>query len=695
MEKTVLTELFSSIILHFAFIPPRKEFPMNIKVASLAGFCFGVKRAVESVEELSEGKAKVYTLGKLIHNSTIVNAFTEKGVEIIGEEDIDRVYASTDAENPSVVVIRAHGVVKTVSDKLEKCAADNKYFTVSDQTCPHVKKIHRIVAEHSAKVDLTLIFGNKGHPEVQGICSYVDGDFLVFENASELDYGKLNNKKVLMVSQTTQKLSEWEKSQKIIKKDCTNALIFDTICSVTENRQKEVDNLSKEVDIMLVIGGRDSSNTNKLYEISVRNQPETYFVEDACSLPDVRITPHTKVGIAAGASTPGSIIKEVKKKMSEKELATAKENFAELLDASFKTLNTGDIVTGTVLSVTDAEVHVDLGAKVTGIIQSTDIIDPTVKLSDLYKVGDEVTAKAVRVSDVDGFATLSRRSIEANAKWEGIVEAYNEGTVLEGKITEVVRGGVIIILNSVKVFIPASQTGLKKDADLSVLQGTVHKAKIIDINEQRKRAVASIRVVAREERKAAEEAFWASMEKDKKFTGKVKSLTSYGAFVNLGVEGIDGMVHLTELSWKRIKNPAEVVSVGDTLDVFVIDFDVEKKRISLGHKTEETNPWTLFTNQFSVGDVASCKIVSMMPFGAFAEVIPGADGLIHISQIANKKIGKPADVLELGQVVDAKIIDIDEENHKISLSMRALLEEEEDLEVEIVEEEAEEAADEE
>ncbi|MBR6514798.1 MAG: bifunctional 4-hydroxy-3-methylbut-2-enyl diphosphate reductase/30S ribosomal protein S1 [Clostridia bacterium] len=659
---------------------------MIIKVAALAGFCFGVKRAVETVDALTAENTKVYTLGKLIHNATIVNDFARRGVEIIGEEDIDRVYTKTDAEHPSVVVIRAHGVVKAVSDRLEECAKGNPYFTVSDQTCPHVKKIHRIVEKHSRDHDVTLIFGNIGHPEVQGICSYVDGEYLVFERSDDLDYGNFTNKRVLMVSQTTQKLSEWEKSQKNLKKVCTNALIFDTICSVTENRQTEVDALSKEADIMLVIGGRDSSNTNKLYEIARKNQPETYFVEDVSDLPDVKVTARTIVGIAAGASTPGSIIKEVKKKMSEKELATAKENFAELLDASFKTLNTGDIVTGTVLSVTDSEVTVDLGAKVTGIIQAADIIDPTVKLSDLYKVGDEITAKAVRVSDVDGFATLSRRSIEANAKWEGIVTAFNEGTVLEGKVTEVVRGGVIVILNSVKVFVPASQTGLKKDADLSVLQGTIHKVKIIDINEQRKRAVGSIRVVEREERKAAEEAFWASMEKDKKFTGKVKSLTSYGAFVNLGP--VDGMVHLTELSWKRIKNPAEVVSVGDTLDVFVIDFDVEKRRISLGHKTEETNPWTLFTNQFSVGDVAPCKIVSMMPFGAFAEVIPGADGLIHISQIANKKIGKPADVLELGQVVDAKIIDIDEENHKISLSMRALLEEEEEIEVELVEEEA-------
>ena len=664
---------------------------MIIEVASLAGFCFGVERAVETVEKLiSEGDAKIYTLGKLIHNPTIVSSLEQRGVEVIEAEEIDRVFENTDENNPCVIVIRAHGVVKEISDKLDDYSCRNPYFRVCDMTCPHVKKIHRIAEKHSGDVDLTLIFGNIGHPEVQGICSYVEGEYLVFERSDDIDYGKMTNKTLLCVSQTTQKLSEWEKSQKNLKKVCTNALIFDTICSVTENRQTEVDELSRRVDLMLVIGGRDSSNTNKLYEISRKNQSETYFVESADELPDVRITARTRVGIAAGASTPGSIIKEVKKKMSEKELTTG-ENFAELLDASFKTLNTGDTVTGTVLSVTDAEVHVDLGAKVTGIITSNDIIDPMVKLADLYKVGDSVTAVAVRVSDVDGVATLSRRRIEASEKWESIVAAYNEGTILEGKVTEIVRGGAIIILNSVKVFIPASQSGLPKDADLTELQGKVHKVKIIDINEQRKRAVGSIRVVAREERKAAEAQFWATLEKDKKFTGKVKSLTSYGAFVNLGP--VDGMVHLTELSWKRIKNPAEVVKVGDTLDVFVIDFDVEKKRISLGHKTEETNPWTLFTNQFSVGDVASVKIVSMMPFGAFAEVIPGADGLIHISQIADKKIGKPADVLEIGQVVDAKIIDIDEENHKISLSMRALLEaEEEEIEVEVVEEAAEENA---
>ena len=669
---------------------------MSVKVASLAGFCFGVERAVKRVNELLEKEGtKIYTLGKLIHNPTIVVDLERRGVSVITPEDLPEVYNGTDEAHPCVVLIRAHGVTKQVSDLLSDYSEKNKNFGVADCTCPHVKKIHNIVSEHSDADTVTLIFGNKTHPEVEGICSYVKGEYHVFSDISELDLVKMTEKKVTMVSQTTQNLSEWKKSQEILKKVCTNALIFDTICSVTENRQKEVEKLADECDIMLVIGGRDSSNTNKLFEISQSRQPNTFFIEDANSIPPIEVTARTKVGIAAGASTPGDIIKEVETRMSEKELAQntdiMEEDFASMLETSFKTLNTGDTVTGTVLSVDANEVKVDLGAKVTGIISVNDLVDPSVKLTDLYKPGDEVTAVAVRVSDVDGMAVLSRRKIEAAGRWQAIVDAYNEGTVLEGKVTEAVKGGVIILLGGVKVFVPASQTGVARDGDVSVLVGQVHKVKIIDINEQRKRAVASIRVIQREEKKAREAEFWATMEVGKKFTGRVKSLTSYGAFVDLGA--FDGMVHSTELSWKRIKHPNEVVSIGDTLDVFVKDFDQEKRRISLGYKTEETNPWTLFTNQYNVGDVANVKIVSLMPFGAFAEVLPGADGLIHISQITGeKKIATPAEVLNVGDMVDAKIIEIDEENHKISLSIKALADEAEEVEVEEV---AEEAADEE
>lgn len=348
------------------------------------------------------------------------------------------------------------------------------------------------------------------------------------------------------------------------------------------------------------------------------------------------------------------------------------ENFAQLLDESFKTLNTGDTVRGVVTSVSGTEVHVDIGQKVTGIItleNATD--DPQAKLEDLFKIGDEVEAIAIRVSDLDGIATLSKKKVDAQNNWEKVVAAKESGEVLEGKVIEAVKGGVIIYALGQKIFIPASQTPVPKGADLSSLVGTKQKFKIIDIKDQRRRAVGSIRVVAREERKAQLEKFWSEIEIGKHYTGKVKSLTSYGAFVDLG--GIDGMVHITELSWLRAVNPKDVVSVGDTLEVFVKDFDREKNRISLGYKTEETNPWKLFTEKYKVDDVVPVTIVSMMPFGAFAQIIPGVDGLIHISQIADRKLANPSEVLKKGQVVDAKITDIDMENHKVSLSIRALL----------------------
>ena len=354
------------------------------------------------------------------------------------------------------------------------------------------------------------------------------------------------------------------------------------------------------------------------------------------------------------------------------------ENFAQMLDESFKTLNTGDVVKGVVTSISANEIHVDIGSKVTGILSFNDVTDdPTVDVANMFKVGDEVEAIAVRVSDVDGVATLSKKKIDNANNWNEIVAAHNNGTILEGKIVETLEKGVIILLKGVKVFIPASHSGLPREADLSTLRGTVQRVKIIDINEQRRRAVASIREIARAERKEKEAAFWANIAVGMEFDGVVKSFMPYGAFVDLG--GVDGMVHSSELSWKRIKHPSEVVSIGDTIHVYVKDLDPEAKRISLGYKTEDMNPWKIFTDKYQVDDVATVKIVNMMPFGAFAEIVDGVDGLIHISEIANKRISTPAEVLEKGQEVDAKIIAIDEENHKVSLSIRALLADEEEI----------------
>ena len=349
------------------------------------------------------------------------------------------------------------------------------------------------------------------------------------------------------------------------------------------------------------------------------------------------------------------------------------ENFEKMLDESeCSTLNTGDVVTGTVTHVSDAELQLDVGAGVTGYIKADQITnDANFKLTENFKNGDKVEAFVIRVSDVEGVAELSKKRVDADKNWLTIVAACDEKTVLEGKVAEAVKGGVVIYCNANRVFVPASQTGVPKDGDLSTLVGTTVQFKILEIKGRK--AIGSIRKVQRELRRAQEADFWANIEVGKTYTGVVKSMTSYGAFVDLG--GVDGMVHLTELSWKHIKNPAEVVAIGDEITVFVKSFDPEKKRISLGYKTEESNPWNIFKSQYAVGDIASVKIVSMMPFGAFAEIVDGVDGLIHISQIALQRIAKPADILENGQIVDARIIDIDDEKQKVSLSIRSLLEE--------------------
>ena len=348
------------------------------------------------------------------------------------------------------------------------------------------------------------------------------------------------------------------------------------------------------------------------------------------------------------------------------------ENFEELLEQSLKTLNTGDTVTGTVTLVTDAELQLDLGTNVTGIIKAEQITDDTsVKLTEMFKRGDEVEGFVIRVSDIEGVAELSKKRVDSDRNWKKIVDACEAKDVLEGKVVEVVRGGVVVLVGANRVFVPASQTGVPKDVELATIKGEQVKLRVIEIKGNR--AIGSIKVVAREEKKEREAEFWASIEEGKVYTGAVKSMTAYGAFVDLG--GVDGMVHKTELSWKPVRTPADVLSVGDEITVFVKSFDAEKKRISLGYKTEDTNPWHVFTAQYAVGDVASVKIVNMMPFGAFAEIVDGVDGLIHISQIAQQKIAKPADVLEIGQVVDAKITAIDEENRKVSLSIRVLLDE--------------------
>ena len=649
----------------------------EITVAKYAGFCFGVKHAVDTVEKLlkEHPEAKIYTLGKLIHNSFITDNFERRGVKIATVADIEDISAQSDNGIPAYVVVRAHGVTRTTFELLDKCAREHKNFHFEDCTCPNVKKIHKIALENTDDDTLFIVIGAPTHPEVESIISFARGKVLVFEKSDELEayfsstnLDTFSQKQLILAAQTTQNLYEWEKSQKILQKLSTNHKIFDTICGVTETRQKEAELLARENDAMIVIGGRDSSNSNKLYQVSRSVNPNSFFVEDASAINTAVFSPFRSVAITAGASTPGIIIQEVLNKMSE-------QNFEQMLNDSFKTILTGDTVTGVILMVSQSEITVDLGCKVTGIIPYSELTDtPNLDLTEMYKPGDEIEAYVIRVSDVDGMATLSKKKIDAKKNLQSIIDAKESGATLEGRVVEAVKGGVIVSTNLVRVFIPASQTGVPKDGDIKSLVGQTVNFKVLETDVARRRVVGSIRSAAYEARKAVEDAFWASVEVGKTYEGKVVRLATYGAFVLLD-NAVQGMVHNSELSWRRIKNPAEVVNVGDTIKVFVKSIDTEKKHISLGYKTEDTNPWKLLHDKYEVGDTATVKITAVLDnLGAFAEVVPGQDGLIHISQIAKERVEKTSDKLKVGDVVEAKITAIDDENRKISLSMRALIE---------------------
>ncbi len=647
---------------------------MSVTIAKNAGFCFGVKRATDFVEQLVEregAQADIYTVGALIHNRIYNEALAAKGVgviEIDAAEDAAR--RAEDAGRGCVFVIRTHGLPKEDVQRLSAIADAHPSVRIEDMTCPFVTRIHRIAEEETGEDTRFVLLGTPTHPEVLGIMSHAKGEKTALGTAEAiLDYLKIrqnDQKKLILAAQTTQSLQEWKKTQKNLENLYTKSKIFDTICSVTENRQTDAVALAKVSDRMVVVGGLDSSNTGKLYEACRAVCPDTIRIESASDLPEKYKTDATKnVGITAGASTPSGIILEVYKAM---------ENFEQMLEESLKTLHTGETVTGIVTAIAKNEVYLDLGAKVTGVIAYDQITDePNVDLGTLFKVGDEARVFVIRVDDGKGVATLSKKRVDSDKSWENIVALAESGEAVEGKVIDAVKGGIVMIAAGYRVFVPASQTGTAKGEDLSPLVGTVQKVRIIDIDKQKKRAVASIRVIQREERKAAEEAIRATLEVGQHYTGVVKNLTKYGAFVDIG--GVDGMVHNSELSWKRIKHPSQVVSVGQEIEVFIKELDEEKGRISLGYKTEEMDDFFQFAKNHKVGDVIEAKIVNMTPFGAFAEVAPGVDGLIHISKISLEKIARAEDVLEIGQTVTVKITEIDNENRKLSLSIRALLEE--------------------
>ena len=631
-----------------------------IILAKSAGFCFGVKRAVEELE--NEAKVnKISTLGPIIHNGDVVKSFENIGV--YSYNDV------TDIPKDSKIAIRAHGVPKSTVDII----TDNGY-SYTDLTCPFVKKIHNIVSDKYSKGCQIVIIGDKNHPEVKGINGWCENNAIITLDILELD-GKIDIcAPVCVVSQTTMDRATFEKIVNYLKNSCKSVYVFDTICNATAMRQTEAGEIASKVDMMIVIGGQESSNTAKLTAICKKYCKNTYQIENFEDFPQNIYIPK-KIGITAGASTPAAIIKEVVEKMEEMQKNSG-DNFAaefEEYEKSLITLNTRDIVKGTVIAVSEAGVSVNLGYKSDGFVPASEVSDDSsADIKSLVKVGDEIEAFVVRVSDVEGEVTLSMKKLLTMKGAKEIEDAFESKAILEGKVTQVVNGGVIVTAKGVRVFIPASQASDRYLSDLEVLVGNTASFRIIDIKKMRGRTkiVGSIKSVLEEQKAALSEEFWANVEVGKRYQGVVKSLTKFGAFADIG--GVDGLIHISELSWSKIKHPSEVVKEGDVVDVYVISFDKETGKISLGFKNADDNPWKK-VEELKVDDVVECKIVRIVPFGAFAEIFPGVDGLIHISQVADKRIGKVEDELMIGQHVQAKVVEIDLENKKIGLSIRALL----------------------
>ncbi len=635
----------------------------QVVLAKSAGFCYGVRRAVELAEEKAAQGTPCVMLGSIIHNRDVVDRLAAQGLRSVDRPE--------DVPDGGAVIIRSHGESRAVHENLAE-----RGVRIFDATCPNVTRIHQIVAEAEKKGRQSVIVGTPDHPEVLAIAGWCKVPVVV---SGEKDLEKwLNGEKnrknlpLSFVSQTTSTKKIWEDCVKKAKKLCTNAEFFDTICGATSKRQEEARQLAAKCGLMVVVGDRQSSNTRRLGEICREYCPNVLLIERAEDLDLSQLPQVDMVGITAGASTPAWIIKEVYDKMSE-EIMEIEKSFAEMLEESIKTLNNGDKVTGTVVAITPTEVQVELGIKYPGYISLTELTDdPTVKPEDIVKVGDEIESQVIQVSDRDCMVKLSKRRLDINKGWEEVEAARESEAVVEGFVTEDNKGGVVVSVKGVRVFVPASQTGLPRETPMSELLKKKVRLVVTEVNRARRRVVGSISRVTRAERAAAAEKVWAEIEDGKRYTGTVKSLTSYGAFVDIG--GVDGMVHISELSWSRIKHPSEVVKVGDSVEVYVISADKDKKKISLGMKDHSQDPWTVFTTTYQVGDTANVRVVKLMTFGAFAEVVPGVDGLIHISQLADHRVEKPGDVVSEGDKVDVKITDVDMENKKISLSIRALLE---------------------
>ncbi len=636
---------------------------MNNKVilAQNAGFCFGVKRAVEeALEKQKEFNKRVYTLGPLIHNNDAVEFLKSNEIYPIEISEVEKLGSD------DVIIIRSHGISKKLYDKIQ-----SKGINIIDATCPYVKNIQMKVYKYYEQKYSIVIVGDPNHPEVIGINGWCNDSAIICKN------GEVNEplpKRICVVSQTTEKQSNWKKVLEKIVESCKEFVAFNTICSATEERQKSAEELSKKVDAMIVIGGKESSNTTKLYEICKENCLNTVHVERASEIPDyiVYSDKHLNIGVTAGASTPDWIIKEALLKMNEEKVMEMNEQLA-YMNENDKKIHVGQLVKGEIISVNEKGLYVNIGYKADAVIPKEEALrDQELDLNDLFKVGQEIEAKVLSRMNEDGYVVLSRIEIEREEGFKELKSFFENGELFNVEIKEAVKGGVIANYKGVKVFIPASHIELFHIEDLKLYEGKTIEVKVIEFKEERNQTkiVVSRRAILEEEKRKQEEKAWESFEVGKIYEGEVKRITGFGAFV--AIDGVDGLLHISEISWGKIDKTSDVLKQGDKVKVVILELDKENRKLSLSMKALTPDPWKDVDEKYPAGNIVLGKVVRFTDFGAFIELEPGVDGLVHISEISHKRINKPSDMLKIGEQIKAKILDVNPQEKRISLSIKAV-----------------------
>lgn len=624
----------------------------NVNIAESAGFCFGVKRAVDTVYQQIDKQDTVYTFGPIIHNEEVVNDLDKKGVKVIN--NLEELNDST----KGTIIIRSHGVSKEVQEEIEK-----SNLTVVDATCPFVKKIHRVVAKESEAGRHIVIIGNPNHPEVIGILGWSKEPVTVVESIEDANNFNLEiEKKLCIVAQTTFSYKKFKDLVEIISKKGYDILVLNTICNATEERQTEARELASQSDAMIVIGGKNSSNTQKLYEICKEECEDTYYIQTLSDLDLNQFKSFRSVGITAGASTPNNIIKEVHTTMSEM-------SFEQLLEESLVTIHNGEVVEGSVIDVKEDEIILNIGYKADGIITRSEYTNtPNVDLTTVVSIGDTMQAKVLKVNDGEGQVLLTYKRLAAEKGNKRLEEAFNNKEVLTAKVAAVLDGGLSVVIDEARIFIPASLVSDSYEKNLEKYAGQEIEFVISEFNPRRRRIIGDRKQLLVAKKKELQKELFEKISVGMTVEGTVKNVTDFGAFIDLG--GADGLLHISEMSWGRVENPKKVFKVGDTVKVLIKEIDGEKIALSL--KFDNTNPWISAAEKYAVGAEVTGKVARMTDFGAFVELEAGVDALLHVSQISKEHVEKPADVLKVGQEIKAKVVDFNNDDKKISLSMKAL-----------------------